>query len=60
MEYEAGFDCIDEDTVEDNGTINLRFRIEMGDTRYGADNHIDLKTYKDIVTKVKEFSKKVN
>lgn len=60
LDYEEDYDYIDNDTVEDNGTINLRFRLEMGDISSGADQHIDLQLYKAIVAEVKEFSKKVN
>jgi hypothetical protein len=47
LRYEADFDFIDENTVEDNGYVNLRFRILLNDLEIYDElvNYIDKEFY---------------
>jgi hypothetical protein len=57
VSYEADVNHISDDEVEDNGLINMRFRIEMIYPDEMLEGGINV--YNRLVNVVKEFSKKI-
>jgi tRNA(Phe) wybutosine-synthesizing methylase Tyw3 len=51
VEYESDFDLTNEDEVDFNGDINLRFTLQISDEQIDLEN-----IYKDVVKTIEDFS----